>query len=57
MSSPILEANSYYPFGLEQKGIGVGKELRENLELDQFDYGARIYDAQIAKWRVLNLLA
>ncbi|SEA67369.1 hypothetical protein SAMN05192529_1445 [Arachidicoccus rhizosphaerae] len=51
VSSPILETNSYYPFGLQQKGIGYtqvlaslhnkytynGKELQEDLGLDQYD--------------------
>ena len=48
VGSPILEANSYYPYGLQQKGIGLtqetnpqhnkytynGKELQEDLGLD-----------------------
>ena len=68
VASPILEANSYYPFGLQQKGIGLtqqtnplhnkytynGKELQEDLGLDQYDYGARFQDPQLGMWHNLD---
>jgi RHS repeat-associated protein len=71
VASPILEAYSYYPFGLQQKGIGLtkdmndihnrytynGKELQEDLGLDQYDYGARFYDAQIGVWHTQDPLS
>jgi len=71
VASPILETNSYYPFGLQQKGIGYtqvlaslhnkytynGKELQEDLGLDQYAYGARFYDAQIGRWDVADPLS
>jgi len=71
VSSPILEAYSYYPFGLQQKGIGLtqetnllhnkytynGKELQEDLGLDQYDFGARFYEAQIGRWSTQDPLS
>ena len=71
VATPILEAYSYYPFGLQQKGIGMklptsqlhnkytynGKELQEDLGLDQYDYGARFYNAQIGRWGTVDPLA
>ena len=64
VASPILESYSYYPYGLIQSGISLqssissqhnkytynDKELQEDLELGQYDYGARFYDAQIGGW-------
>ncbi|MDE1193029.1 MAG: RHS repeat-associated core domain-containing protein [Arachidicoccus sp.] len=71
VASPILEATSYYPFGLQQKGIGLqqetnplhnkytynGKELQEDLGLDQYDYGARFQDPQLGVWHNIDPLA
>ncbi|WP_460432894.1 RHS repeat domain-containing protein, partial [Arachidicoccus ginsenosidivorans] len=70
VSSPILEAYSYYPFGLQMAGISLqqtgnlqnkylynGKELQEDLGLNQYDYGARFYDAQIGRWHILDKLS
>ena len=67
----VLEETSYYPFGFVQRGISYtnpapslhnkylynSKELQQDLGLDQYDYGARFYDAQIARWHTLDPMA
>jgi len=65
VSSPILEATSYYPFGLQQKGIGLiqeinplhnkylynkGSELQEDFGLDYYDTDLRQLDPQLGRW-------
>ncbi len=64
-SLKILEENNYYPFGLMHKGYNNlvstnnpaekllfnGKELQDELGLDMYDFGARLYDRQLNIWR------
>jgi RHS repeat-associated protein len=65
----ILQTNHYYPFGMRHEGNDVpqqgtvnayqynGKELNSDFGLDWLDYGARWYDASIARWSAVDLLA
>jgi len=57
-----LEDFHYYPFGMQMEGIGTtaasgsnkyrynGKELNDDFGLNLSDYGARWYDASVARW-------
>ncbi|HTN36795.1 MAG TPA: hypothetical protein VL053_06945 [Arachidicoccus sp.] len=67
VSSPILEANSYYPFGLEQKTIGLeatgnlhnykntfqNQEYNEDLGANIYEFKYRVHDPQIGRfWQI-----
>ena len=65
-STEIIEESNYYPFGLKHKGYNNvissngnanaqnfkynGKELDEDLGLNLYHYGFRLYDAAIARF-------
>lgn len=65
-NSEIIEQSNYYPFGLQHKGYNNvissngnstaqkykynGKEFQDELGLNFYDYGARNYDAALARW-------
>ena len=64
----VLQQTHYYPFGLEMPGMGVGstreeqpylyngKESINDLDLGWYDYGARMYDASLGRWGVVDPL-
>lgn len=66
-SPSLTQSIDYYPFGLafdnqyisgtDNKYLYNGKELQDELNLDWYDYGARFYDPQIARWTTPDPLA
>ena len=60
----VEEVNHYYPFGGVFSSTGDaqpykynGKELDRKGGLDWYDYGARMYDAALGRWHVVDPMA
>ncbi len=63
---PVVQRDSYYPFGLthgngyqrvtakENRYKYNGKELINDLDLNWYDYGARMYMADIGRWGAVD---
>lgn len=67
-ATEVLQEDHYYPFGLRLGGLSTssgvpnryrynGKELQDELGLNWYDYGARMYDPSIGRWNGVDALA
>ena len=62
----LLEQNDYYPFGSRHVNVSYvssdnrytfsGKESQDLLDLNTYDFGARMYDSSIARWATVDPL-
>jgi RHS repeat-associated protein len=68
VKSPVVSTSDFYPFGLTFNSYSRessvpnqyqynGKEKQDELGLDWFDYGARMYEPTIGRWMVVDPLA
>ena len=62
----VLEQNDYYPFGSKHMNTSYvstnnryafsGKEEQDLLDLNTYDFGARMYDSNLARWMSVDPL-
>ena len=63
----VVQQNDYYPFGAkvtredyvnsdDNRFLFSGKESQELLDLNAYDFGARMYDASLGRWNTVDLL-
>ena len=63
----VVQQNDYYPFGAkiahddyadsdDNRFLFSGKESQELLDLNAYDFGARMYDASLGRWNMVDPL-